>query len=105
MVILKEKNWQRKQRRGLSIEDLKTINMEFKILEKHGTSFQKYNKQLGCYTSGDSAQATQKSNAQIGRARYNKTLARARNRNRKEVVMLRDRFGVLHVLSRKKIIT
>ena len=82
MVILKEKNWQRKKRRGLSIEDLKTINMEFKIIEKHGTSFQKYNKQLGCYTSGDSAQATQKSNAQIGRARYNKTLARARNSNR-----------------------
>lgn len=89
------KNWQRKQRRATSIEDLKTINLEFKVIEQRGMSLLKWNNQLNGYTSGDSAQATQKSNAKIGRARYNKTLARARKSNKKAVVLGRLDWFVL----------
>ena len=88
------KNWEKHLSRGIAIDTLKTINKEFKVIIDNAISLQKWNSQLGCYTSGDSAQAHAKGKAQIGRHMVNKSITKGHKSNRKGVIVKREHIDM-----------
>ena len=98
------KNWQRKKIRDTEYRQKLThtsdcvgcaLDKEFKHINKHKTSFQKWNPMLNCHASGYVAQTRQKAKSAIGRLRMKKSIINGRNRAKRKGAVVRDWFDVL----------